>query len=93
MDVLLKVLPPIGLLMQDCRGHSPLQYAPRKDWGVWLEYLQEREHVFVNWIREKKARAAAAALLKRGVPQVLPVPIRSPQVVPARATEMSPSAA
>ena len=81
MDVLLRVLPPIGLLMQDCRGHSPLQYAPRKHWGIWLEYLQEREHIFVDWINEKKARAAAVRLQAAGVTQV-----------PARVTEMSPSA-
>ncbi|CAB9499215.1 ANK [Seminavis robusta] len=58
MDVLLQVLPPIGLLMQDARGNSPLEYAPRKHWPVWLEYLQEREHIFVNWIREKRERVA-----------------------------------
>lgn len=57
MDVLLRVLPPIGLLLQDARGHTPLNYAPRKHWGVWLQYLREREDIFVNWIRTKKERA------------------------------------
>jgi len=59
MDVLLGFLPPIGLLLQDCRGHTPLQYARRKHWVVWLEFLQEREHIFVNWILARKERAAA----------------------------------
>jgi Ankyrin repeats (many copies) len=58
MDVLLEVgLPPIGLLMQDARGHTPFDYAPRKHWGIWLQYLQQRQGIFVNWILARKERA------------------------------------
>jgi Ankyrin repeats (3 copies) len=57
MDVLLEVLPPIGLLMQDSRGHTPFDYAPRKHWGVWVQYLQQRQHIFVNWILARRERA------------------------------------
>lgn len=66
MDVLLQVMPPVSLLMQDTRGNTPFDYAPRKHWGIWLKYLQEREHVFVNWIVSRRrlvaARAAAAQM-------------------------------
>jgi len=66
MDILLQVMPPVSLLMQDTRGNTPFDYAPRKHWGIWLKYLQEREHVFVNWIVSRRrlvaARAAAAQM-------------------------------
>ena len=59
LDVLLKVLPPVGLLIQDVRGHTPFQYAPRKHWGLWAEYLRAREGIFVQWIVARKQLAAA----------------------------------
>ena len=58
MDVLLKVLPPVGLLIQDARGHTPFHYAPRKHWGLWVQYLQEREGMIVQWIVARKQLAA-----------------------------------
>jgi hypothetical protein len=30
------------LTMSDVRGHIPLDYVPKSDWGVWLEFLHER---------------------------------------------------
>ncbi|KAL3905285.1 MAG: hypothetical protein SGARI_004539 [Bacillariaceae sp.] len=30
------------LTMSDVRGHIPLDYVPKSDWGVWLEFLKER---------------------------------------------------
>ena len=59
LDVLLKVLPPVGLLIQDVRGHTPFHYAPRKHWGLWVEYLQAREGLFVQWIVARKQLQAA----------------------------------
>lgn len=50
MDVLLQVLPPQGLLMKDQRGHTPFDYAPRKDWDVWITYLQNRKDKLVKWL-------------------------------------------
>lgn len=92
MDLLLRVLPPIGLLLQDCRGHTPLQYAQRKHWGVWLEFLQEREHVFVNWIRERKERAAALRKQAYAQAQNQQAQVASPPRV-VTMVQMSPSSA
>lgn len=58
VDVLLQVLPPVSLLIQDVRGHTPFEYAPRKHWGFWLGFLQEREGLFVQWINRRKQFAA-----------------------------------
>ena len=62
LDILLQVLPPVSLLIQDVRGHTPFHYAPRKHWGVWVDYLKEREGAFVQWISSRKQLAAAAKL-------------------------------
>ncbi|KAL3934282.1 MAG: hypothetical protein SGARI_003459 [Bacillariaceae sp.] len=39
VEFLLEQAPQL-LTMSDVRGHIPLDYVPKSDWGVWLEFLQ-----------------------------------------------------
>jgi hypothetical protein len=34
------------LFVADCRGATPLQYVPRKDWGGWVRFLEGRKDVY-----------------------------------------------
>lgn len=43
MDVLMKVVPPTFWILEDKRGHTPLDYARREHWGQWLKYLRARQ--------------------------------------------------
>ena len=40
-DVLLDAEPEL-LLMQDARGHVPLDYVRKEHWGLWIKYLASR---------------------------------------------------
>lgn len=48
MDVLLRVVSPEWLLAQDVRGHTPFDYTRREHWGVWNDFLKEREELLTR---------------------------------------------
>ncbi|CAB9519261.1 ANK [Seminavis robusta] len=48
MDVLITAVPPEFWVTEDKRGHTPFDYAPRKDWGPWLRYLRSKQGQFVR---------------------------------------------
>jgi ankyrin repeat protein len=33
------------LCVKDVRGHLPLQYARKEDWGAWCDFFQARKHL------------------------------------------------
>jgi hypothetical protein len=44
MDEILKAISPAFLLVEDQRGHTPLDYVRKHDWTAWNMYLHERSH-------------------------------------------------
>jgi ankyrin repeat protein len=38
---------PALLCIKDVRGHLPLQYARKEDWGAWCDFFQARKHLLL----------------------------------------------
>jgi hypothetical protein len=73
------------LFVADCRGATPLQYVPRKDWGGWVRFLEGRKDVY--WPprdarRDGPQPPPPLALLK---PNARPVPDPPRSLGPERA--------
>jgi len=50
LDLLLTLTPPSMWLAEDVRGHTPFHYAPKRDWDVWVEFLEERKEKLIQRI-------------------------------------------
>jgi hypothetical protein len=45
MEILIRTVLPSTLIAQDQRGHTPLDYARREHWGVWMTFLQDSKEL------------------------------------------------
>jgi ankyrin repeat protein len=43
MATLISTLSPYTLIAQDSRGHTPFDYVRREHWGVWMDFLQDKQ--------------------------------------------------
>lgn len=48
MELLLKASEPQMLLVQDVRGHTPLDYSRREHWEAWINFFSDRKELLLK---------------------------------------------
>ena len=61
MDFLINVCPPEMLVAEDVRGHSCMDYTRKRDWKIWMAFLQQRVAVIQ---REEAPSAVLPSLIQ-----------------------------
>ena len=60
MDFMIHACPPEMLVAEDVRGHSCMDYTRKRDWKIWIAFLQQRSAVIQ---REEEAPSAVVPLV------------------------------